>query len=790
MMKKTICRLLSLFLTLALTCGLCAVFSISASAEGAWDGVTVTRPAGTGTMDDPFLISSVEELAWVSYMTENYEELNALLGTSFASSSVFEGMFFMQTADIDLGEHTFTPIGTMQAEDESVRNAFGGWYIGGDFSIMNAVIAPVENRTLGLEYEEAMAIGYRPAGLFGVLSSSGVVQNVHAKSVSVGVEPLPYVAGVIVGTTYGGGLVLGCTTDENCCAYAEYGAGGIVGVTYGGEMGEVDDEEITDPFEIIEALGATMVGQSINNARVSSCRATGGIVGFGYNTIVSTCINNGAVAHISQTRWSGAGGIMGMPLDLESNQFVAIGNCINSEFASVGAVSAQATGKNNRVAVGGIMGNDDVAYNAEVVYYNCYNLEESFWIEFWDGGNGHQNSKGICAGIAGYARDADRVEGASAPAVGTRTYELCYTVDCSFTVNFYGNYTNLYFCDYNTDTGLFSEYPYSGIISAQLSPSQVTAGIGNPYQAFASCAYGISAAAIAEMDGYQAILLELGLIEHVCAFTYGFYNETYHVGTCDGCGETEMAAHFFDDGEILVQATHTTDGVRQYTCLDCGYAYLEKLPKYTLDHVYTDWVYEDEKHHVGYCSCGEESMSERHVWDDGTEIVKATCNSAGLTAYTCRDCGYTKYEKPMKPAHTWNDGTVAVAATHLSDGIKIYKCATCDEIKIEIIAKIEAHTHSEWEAHNGSQHKKVCDCGDVQYSDHKWNNGTPITQPTAASEGVKLFTCQDCGETRLESIAKLPTENGCNASLKGSLGVLLLAAVAATVVLVKKKKKD
>ena len=40
--------------------------------------------------------------------------------------------------------------------------------------------------------------------------------------------------------------------------------------------------------------------------------------------------------------------------------------------------------------------------------------------------------------------------------------------------------------------------------------------------------------------------------------------------------------------------------------------------------------------------------------------------------------------------------------------------------------------------------------------DHTWDNGVVTTEPTTEHEGVKTYTCTSCGETKTESIARLP----------------------------------
>ncbi len=97
---------------------------------------------------------------------------------------------------------------------------------------------------------------------------------------------------------------------------------------------------------------------------------------------------------------------------------------------------------------------------------------------------------------------------------------------------------------------------------------------------------------------------------------------------------------------------------------------------------------------------------------------------------------------------------------------------------------------------------------------HNWDNGTVTIQPTSKAEGVKIYTCSDCGETKTEAIEKLPPEtteaqttaadttvtfadttanneadSGCGSYLGGGVSVILLVSGLSAVTLRKKKRK-
>lgn len=65
------------------------------------------------------------------------------------------------------------------------------------------------------------------------------------------------------------------------------------------------------------------------------------------------------------------------------------------------------------------------------------------------------------------------------------------------------------------------------------------------------------------------------------------------------------------------------------------------------------------------------------------------------------------------------------------------------------------HNTFTYEPLNDDQH--TARCADCPYTDvytHRWNSGEVTTEATCAAEGVKTFTCNQCGATKTESIEK------------------------------------
>ncbi len=152
--------------------------------------VTISNPFnGEGTEENPYLISNSSDLFRLSKV------VNSSLTTTYGD------LYYKQTADIDLANEEFTPIGMMyndyaNASDnsENPNNQFRGIYDGDNHKIigLNAVNTTQKYRT----------------GLFGVVKGTGVVKNL---SVSGNVTGNQYNCGGITGELRYGGTIENCS---------------------------------------------------------------------------------------------------------------------------------------------------------------------------------------------------------------------------------------------------------------------------------------------------------------------------------------------------------------------------------------------------------------------------------------------------------------------------------------------------------------------------------------------------------------------------------------------------
>ena len=202
---------------------------------------------GTGTQEDPWLITSQEDLiALAEFLNSGNAET---FDTEAAGIGNCYGYYFKQTADIDLTGVSWEPIGY------SGSYYFAGNYNGDGHSITN----PVSTGKVDPE-------GFATAGIFGWVAF-GSVENLHVKNanfVAIGQNNYSYVGG-IAGVCYGSSIE-NCSVvnssleskrnNNNNCAgsIVGYSTGGtfekcaaennqVKTMAYGGGfVGEVDDD--------------------------------------------------------------------------------------------------------------------------------------------------------------------------------------------------------------------------------------------------------------------------------------------------------------------------------------------------------------------------------------------------------------------------------------------------------------------------------------------------------------------------------------------------------------------
>jgi hypothetical protein len=236
---------------------------------------TATMPSGSGTNGDPYLVSTLDNLFWITQNSSSW------------------GSYFVQTADIDASSTSgwnsgsgFTPIGFSGTN-------FSGTYDGGGYDITGLFI----NRS-----------GTYWVGMFGT-TENATVKNLRLVNVN------------ITGNLYVGGLVGNnyASTIDNCStsgivSSSAYEVGGLVGLSNSSGLSAT----ISNCYSSATVTGGTS-------------GMVGGLVGLSMQTIISNCYTNGIVIDTVET-WARAGGLVGeSDNSIITNCYVA-GNVISVNY--------------------------------------------------------------------------------------------------------------------------------------------------------------------------------------------------------------------------------------------------------------------------------------------------------------------------------------------------------------------------------------------------------------------------------------------------------------------------
>ncbi len=297
---------------------LAAMFVISPRAQAAdvevWNGDVATKFAGgTGTKDDPFIISNGAELAYFSKsVMYNY----------------YYDQYVSLTADIDLGNKPWIPIGDN-------GNFFVGVFDGNGHTISHVNVD---------------SSGTKEVGLFGKTGDdnaddSGTIKNLTVRnSTIIGGENVGAVAGnarnvincqsinnVVTGTRYVGGVCGQVNGSITRC----YNTGSVTGEdSVGGVFGAaLYGENDKETYTVEECYNAGSVTGTVTGKPVGG---VGGVVEY---RDVSDCLNTGDVTAVEGN--TQVGGVFGWLKKLSAARCVNTGNVLGDSKA--GAVVGELT---------------------------------------------------------------------------------------------------------------------------------------------------------------------------------------------------------------------------------------------------------------------------------------------------------------------------------------------------------------------------------------------------------------------------------------------------------------
>ena len=227
--------------------------------------------------------------------------------------------------------------------------------------------------------------------------------------------------------------------------------------------------------------------------------------------------------------------------------------------------------------------------------------------------------------------------------------------------------------------------------------------------------------------------------------------------------------------------TCTEAGAKHQVCSVCGETIAEEVIE-ALGHKPGEWVEvkaptcteAGAKHQV--CSvCGETIAEEAikalgHKPGEWVEVKAPTCTEAGTKNQPCSNCEEVLDTNTIEAlGHKPGEWITDKEATCTEEGSKHQVCAVCSEtIATDTIGKkdhgtvVDPAVAATCTTTGLTEGSHCPDCQLVHKAqdvvpviEHAYNEGVVTTAPTAATVGVKTFTCTVCDTTRTEEIAKL-----------------------------------
>ncbi|MBO6024991.1 MAG: leucine-rich repeat domain-containing protein [Bacteroidales bacterium] len=251
-----------------------------------WNGSAMPWTEGSGTEDDPYLIESAENLAWLATkVNERFNSLNDV--------KVFQDTCFKLVIDLDLQRNTLTWTsigGVLELEEGDRRTFFSGVFDGNDHTISSYYLSNLLNSSnVGPDGIDSEGID---VGLFASVSDA-VISNINVANSRIHSNRLGDRCGGIAGKAVHS-VFFNChfagtiTSDQNSPLWtSEYAAfGGIVGEAQSCRIEKCTSDIDLFGFEntLGGIVGVLLCDDSIGATDVLDCSTTGTIKLWQFNT--------------------------------------------------------------------------------------------------------------------------------------------------------------------------------------------------------------------------------------------------------------------------------------------------------------------------------------------------------------------------------------------------------------------------------------------------------------------------------------------------------------------------
>lgn len=310
---------------------------------------------GNGTQNDPWLISSAEELAGLAYtISQNTVSENDKY-TEGDATYFYSGKYFKLTNDVDLSKYYWRPIGvqgknTSHGQAPITPNYFSGTF-DGDYHTITGMFAS-NSDVSGSGYMNGVGLFGSVSGYF--LPSGGVVsptiENIKLdKSESTNAQGY-YTGGIV-------GFASSVTNVQNCISNTKVGSGSNVGGIVGGGSATLTVKNCHNSGGVTNygPNGGGIVGGAGASCTIENCYNTGtiestnggngGLVGDSALVYIKNSYNFGTLKY-----YSTAGGLIGTCSTGSITNSYNIGSLVNRSTSSttdagqlIGSVSLSIT---------------------------------------------------------------------------------------------------------------------------------------------------------------------------------------------------------------------------------------------------------------------------------------------------------------------------------------------------------------------------------------------------------------------------------------------------------------
>ena len=297
-----------------------------------WGWAQTYQPEGSGTSEDPFVITSAEELAWFrDYVNNGNSYVDAKIADEV---EVIDMKSVCHEATSEATEQSWTPIGSYNCE-------YGGTFDGNGKVIKNLYINSSEQYL----------------GLFGYVYN-GSIKNItfeNAHVVNTRVSNTGILAGHCGSDT---GILAGHCGSElhnikvlsSCSVRGHDYSGGIVGYVIFTEISNCENWGTVNGADFVGGLsggGLNTITSCANYGNVTGTYCVGGIVGDFHEETILDCANYGKINGTDCV-----GGMIGMTTDTKVKNLLSYGDvessrtrrgvvigCINSELNGDGIIA-------------------------------------------------------------------------------------------------------------------------------------------------------------------------------------------------------------------------------------------------------------------------------------------------------------------------------------------------------------------------------------------------------------------------------------------------------------------